>query len=76
LIPGNLPYCAVIAKSNRAQCRETSCKLNNIGKGDLKIGCDRVDITLWFHATCAFKTHDNIYIANPKITSTDQIFWL
>jgi len=67
------PYCTEAAKSNRAQCRETSCKVN-IGKGDLRIGCDRGDRFHWYHAQCAFKTHDNRYLANPKITSTDQLY--
>jgi hypothetical protein len=71
--PSNKPYCTEAAKSNRAQCRETSCKVN-IGKGVLRIGHDRGDYFHWYHAPCAFKTHENRYLKNPKITSTDQIY--
>lgn len=67
------PYCAEAAKSNRAQCRETSCKVN-IGKDVLRIGHCTGDYFHWYHAPCAFKTHENRYLKNPKITSPDQIY--
>lgn len=65
-------YQAEAAKSNRAQCRETSCK-QNIGKGELRLGHQSSDFYSWYHAACAFKTFDNRYIRNTRITSVDQI---
>jgi hypothetical protein len=65
-------YQAEAAKSNRAQCRETSCK-QNIGIGELRIGVQGSDWYSWYHAPCAFKTFTNRYIRNPKMTSTADI---
>jgi hypothetical protein len=65
-------YQAEAAKSNRSQCRETSCK-QNIGVGELRIGFQGADYYNWYHAPCAFKSFTNRYIRNPKMTSTGDI---
>jgi hypothetical protein len=65
-------YQVELAKSNRAQCRETSCK-QNIGKGELRIGLQGADYYSWYHAPCAFKTFTNRYIRNREIKSVDDI---
>jgi hypothetical protein len=65
-------YQAEAAKSNRAMCRETSCKVM-IGKGDLRIGRMGADYYSWYHAPCCFKTFDNWRIRNKPITSTADI---
>lgn len=65
-------YQAEAAKSNRAQCRETSCK-QNIGLGCLRLGLQRSDSYAWYHAPCAFKTFDNRYLHNKPITKTSDI---
>ena len=65
-------YQAELAKSNRSQCRETSCK-QNIGKGELRLGYQGGDYYSWYHAACCFKTFANRYIRNTAITSVEQI---
>lgn len=67
-----MSYQAEAAKSNRAQCRETSCK-QRIGIGELRIGHQGSDWYSWYHASCAWKTFDNRYIKNPRITSENDI---
>jgi hypothetical protein len=70
--PNGKVYLAQPAKSNRAQCRETSCK-QNIGFGELRIGHDRGDVYHWYHAACCFKTFENRYLRNPQILSFHEI---
>jgi hypothetical protein len=65
-------YQAEAAKSNRALCRETSCKVN-IGLGDLRIGRMGSDYYSWYHAPCCWKTFDNWRIRNSRIQSTADI---
>lgn len=68
------PWQAEAAKSNRAQCHETSCKCN-IGKGVLRLGHYQGDnmFISWYHAPCAFRSVLNNRLRNPPITSPEVI---
>ncbi len=62
-------YQAQIAKSNRRQCHETSCK-QNIGVGELCIGYPNDDL---YHPPCLWRAFTNRYILKPPIKSVKDI---
>lgn len=62
-------YRAQIAKSNRRQCHETSCK-QNIGVGELCVGYPNDDL---YHPPCLWKAFTNRYILKPPIKSVKDI---